>query len=182
MSSFELAIRIMLSLTFTAAVIGKVRTADARRSFVTSVGSTGLLPRRLSPAVAGGVVLTELALAVLLPLPQTSIPALAGAVMLLAAFSVVVATALRTGRRVACRCFGGNGSAIGVPHLVRNGALLVLAVAGFAVALTGPGIRSQDAFVAVPFGVVGAFLAVTFVDFATLFRRSVPEIRTEPGR
>ncbi|MGI5168089.1 MauE/DoxX family redox-associated membrane protein [Spirillospora sp. CA-253888] len=182
MASFELTVRLMLSLVFAAAAVGKIRTAGARRSFVASVDSLRFLPRRLSAPAAAGVVLAELALAVLLPPARTSTAALVGAVALLTAFSAAVAATLRTGRRVACRCFGGNGSPIAVPHLVRNGVLLVLAIAGTAAAFAEPELRLQDVFTAIPFSLAGAFLAVTFVDFSTLFRRSAPEMRAEPGR
>lgn len=153
MASFELTIHTTLSLVFAAAVFGRIETAAARRSFVTPIGSARPLPRGSSAFTAGTAVLAT-------------------------AFSAPVAATLRAGRRVARRRSDRNGLAFGVPHLVRNGVLLVLAVTVFAAALTDPTIRPQD----VSFGVAASFLSVTFVDFAALFRRSVPETRTEPGR
>jgi len=55
-------------------------------------------------------------------------PSLAALVMLIA-FTVLIAVALRQGRRPPCACFGAwSAKPIGVGHLVRNGALMVLAL------------------------------------------------------
>lgn len=51
------------------------------------------------------------------------------AIGLLAAFTALIAVRLAQGRRPACACFGAwSASPIGAGHLVRNGALLALAV------------------------------------------------------
>ncbi len=48
---------------------------------------------------------------------------------LLAGFTVVLVTTLRSGRMVACRCFGGTSDApVTRGHLLRNAGLMVMAV------------------------------------------------------
>ena len=55
-------------------------------------------------------------------------PSLAALVMLIA-FTVLIAVALAHGRRPPCACFGAwSAKPIGGGHLVRNGALMVLAL------------------------------------------------------
>ena len=55
-------------------------------------------------------------------------PSLAALAMLIA-FTVLIAITLRQGRRPPCACFGAwSAKPIGVGHLVRNGALMVLAL------------------------------------------------------
>ena len=55
-------------------------------------------------------------------------PSLAALVML-TAFTVLIAVALAHGRRPPCACFGAwSAKPIGRGHLVRNGALIVLAL------------------------------------------------------
>lgn len=60
------------------------------------------------------------------------IPALV-ATGLLAIFTALIALRLAQGRRPACACFGAwSATPIGAGHLLRNGALIVLAVAALA--------------------------------------------------
>jgi uncharacterized membrane protein YphA (DoxX/SURF4 family) len=57
------------------------------------------------------------------------LPAIA-AIVLLVGFTVLLLLRLREGRRPPCACFGAwSASPIGPQHLIRNGVLLVLAVA-----------------------------------------------------
>ena len=57
------------------------------------------------------------------------LPAIA-AIVLLLGFTVLLLLRLREGRRPPCACFGAwSASPIGPQHLIRNGVLLVLAVA-----------------------------------------------------
>lgn len=55
------------------------------------------------------------------------------AIVLLAAFSGLIALRMSQGRRPACACFGAwSAKPIGPSHLIRNGALLGLAVLALA--------------------------------------------------
>jgi hypothetical protein len=55
------------------------------------------------------------------------------AIALLVAFSVLIAIRLGEGRRPACACFGAwSARPIGLSHLVRNAALIVLGVVALA--------------------------------------------------
>jgi len=65
---------------------------------------------------------------------QVGRPAAAlGAIVLLVVFSGLIVLRLSQGRRPPCACFGAwSATPIGASHLLRNGALLVLAVAALA--------------------------------------------------
>ena len=83
-----------------------------------------------APAVAIPVVpWVELAIgAALVAQLAEPVPAVA-AIILLAAFSVLIAVRLAQGRHPPCACFGSwSASPIGPVHLVRNGVLAALAV------------------------------------------------------
>jgi hypothetical protein len=80
----------------------------------------------LSVAVVG----VEVAVAVLLAVPATARAGLVLAVVLLSAFTVAIAAALRRGETASCNCFGRSTTPMGVRHLVRNALLLTVAGIG----------------------------------------------------
>ena len=104
-------------------------TKLARPSWVRDAGALGV-PRWL----ARSVPFVELAVGAGLVTGLARRPLAWVAVALLAAFTWVVARSLAAGRRPVCACFGAwSQRPIGPATLVRNGALLLLAVvAGFA--------------------------------------------------
>lgn len=56
------------------------------------------------------------------------VPAIAG-LILLTAFTALIAVRLAQGKRPVCACFGAwSATPIGAPHLVRNAALIVVAI------------------------------------------------------
>lgn len=134
MTALALGCRAMLAVVMFAAVAGKLRRrdfalfVDALRGFGVPAALARVPPR----ARAGAVVALEAAAAVLLVVAPA-----AGLVLslgLIAMFTVVLRSAVRNGREVACRCFGASTAPVGVAHLVRNG--LLLAVIGAGVAAT----------------------------------------------
>ena len=122
-------IEALLGALFLVAGVAKLRSALIFRLTLVELGP--LTPRQ-SRVVAGLLpwieILTGIGLAVGL-LPEASF---ASAALLLISFNVAIATAVRSGRRVRCSCFGNlsvgelDGSAF-----LRNLALLALLVASF---------------------------------------------------
>ncbi|WP_433246404.1 MauE/DoxX family redox-associated membrane protein [Streptosporangium sp. CA-135522] len=161
-----LTFRCLLGLVFLSAVAGKLRDPAAFRASVADMVPVG--PRGV-PVVGRLTILAEICAVVLLAIPQT-VPAgfvLAGTV--LTGFSAGIARALRAGARTPCGCFGATATPLGARHLVRNAALLLFAVAGFA--LTGAGDAAHPAGIALALTTAAllALLVVFFEDIADLF-------------
>jgi hypothetical protein len=121
----DLLCRAVLGFVFAAAVVGKLRD---RADFAQSLSSLGI--RRASAPVAAAVIAAEALCAGLLLFTATADWGYGLAVLLLAAFSAGIVSAMRAKRAVACNCFGSGGKPLGPAHLVRNGLLALVAVAG----------------------------------------------------
>jgi hypothetical protein len=124
-----------------AAVFGwsAVTKLTGRRAFTAFREATARLvpaPRRHTAAAAVAVVSGEVAAAVALAFPATAPAGLVLALVLLTAFTVAVAAAIRRGSTASCNCFGHSARSVGPHHLVRNGFLLVVAGTGL---VAGPG-------------------------------------------
>ncbi|MFD5829309.1 TlpA family protein disulfide reductase, partial [Lentzea sp. NPDC060358] len=124
---FDLFARVLLAAVFVAAVAGKVRTRRAFAEFRDSVAA--LAPRLPAGFSAGAVLAGEAVTAVLLAVPGTRLGH-AAAVALLAVFCGAIVLAMRGAQPVRCRCFGAGGDVLGIRHLVRNSALIGVAVVG----------------------------------------------------
>ncbi|MYS86156.1 MauE/DoxX family redox-associated membrane protein [Embleya scabrispora] len=170
--------RVLLGLVFLCSAAGKGRGGDAFRAFRESVGQlVPSLRRRARPlvgltGVAVATVVAEALVVVLLALPGTSSAGFALAAALLTAFTAALAAALRRKLRATCRCFGGDAP-IAPRHIVRN--LLLLVVAGTALAVSGPGTGtsySPSLLLAVGCGAVLALLTVKLDELADLFALS----------
>jgi hypothetical protein len=115
---------LLLALVFIAAAVAKGRNPTA-----VSIAASELLGRSVPAGTGILVVLLEAATAVLLAVPPTRQFGGIIAATLLIAFSSAIAQSLRSNRRPQCSCFGAfTSSPISSLDLVRNGALLVLAV------------------------------------------------------
>ncbi|MFD6099499.1 MauE/DoxX family redox-associated membrane protein [Nocardiopsis flavescens] len=141
----------------------------------------GRLPVRRFPATAASRahIAVELLLgAALLAGPWARVPALLAAALLFAAFTLLALYSARAEKAVACSCFGTARSALGWPHVWRNGVLAVLAAVGLVCAVTvGPAPPSSPGAAAVAAVAAVAVTAATFYfdDLVDLFR-------SEPGR
>ncbi|MBW6439735.1 hypothetical protein KZ829_39000 [Actinoplanes hulinensis] len=183
MAYVAIAGRCLIGVVFLWAVVGKLHPRSAFHSFAASIqelpGMSGRNPR----AVAGLVVTTEAAVTLLLMSGTTALAGLGLAWVLLAAFVVVIAAALRRGAAAPCRCFGTAVVPLSRRHLIRNGLLIVVTSAA-AVGAAGSGSAlPAGILVAIPAGVLGAFVLVFFDDIVGLFadqpsRRSA----VTPGR
>lgn len=155
----------LLALVFAVSAISKIRDFGG---FVASV--PGLVPR-----LAGGmarpvgllVVALEAIMPVLLAVPAAAPYGFGLAFLMLAAFTVAIAAAVRRGRRAPCRCFGVSAAPLGNRHLGRNAVLLTATALG-AVPAGSPEAAAGVA-VAVAAGAVGAILIVSFDPLADLF-------------
>ena len=113
-----------------AAVLGWAGVAKLSRPRTTASGFAAMgLPA--PDALARAVPLAEIVVAAtLVVVPRAGAVA---ALVLLVAFTVVLARALRAGSSVSCGCFGTSGRApVSFVELVRNGLLVVAAVAALA--------------------------------------------------
>ncbi len=116
---------VVLAAVFAWAAAAKLRDRDGTASEFAAMG----LPAPTAASVAVPVV--ELVVAVALVLGAAvgrPSPAAFAAFALLVGFTVHLASIVRTGRPVACRCFGGASTEpVSGRSLVRNGVLLTLA-------------------------------------------------------
>ncbi|MFI6099339.1 MauE/DoxX family redox-associated membrane protein [Lentzea sp. NPDC051213] len=125
---FDLIARVLLAAVFLVAVAGKLRTRQGFAEFRDSVAAIAP-PWLPAPLVAKAILLGEAAAVVLLAVPGTGL-GYAVAVALLSVFCAGIVLAIRGREAVRCRCFGAGGDVLGPKHLVRNGFLIAVAVAG----------------------------------------------------
>ncbi|MFJ7423089.1 MauE/DoxX family redox-associated membrane protein [Streptomyces uncialis] len=127
-----LTARLLLILVFVVTAAGKSWRRESFDAFVSSLTALRLFPRRLSTPVAVATIAAEAVTAVLLAVPATASAGLALSIVLLAVFAAGILAARRGGRQVPCRCFGGTGAPLGVPHVIRNALLATVAATGLA--------------------------------------------------
>ncbi len=131
---------VLLAVVFVTAALAKLTDLDGTRDALAGFGLPGAL------VAPGALVLpaVELAVAVLLLFGATRVVGAAGALGLLALFTVAVIANLARGRTPACHCFGRLHSApAGWSTVARNAALAACAGAVLAAAGSGP---EPDAF------------------------------------
>lgn len=157
----------LVGVVFVASAVSKVRDFGG---FARSLPALVPVARRLVRPLAAVVLVAEAAVPVLLVVPPATSYGFAVGGVLFAAFTAAIAVALRHGRLAPCRCFGASSAPIGPRHLARNGALLIIAVAG---GLAPHGLPPLPALsVAAVAGLIGAILIVSFDDIVDLFARS----------
>jgi hypothetical protein len=123
----ECLLIVVFAFSAAAKLTGKGAFAAFRLATARLVPALRGLARPLSVAVVGA----EAAVAVLLAVPATARAGLVLALVLLTAFTVAIAAALRRGETASCNCFGRSPTPMGVRHLVRNALLLTVAGTGF---------------------------------------------------
>ncbi|MGH3758720.1 MauE/DoxX family redox-associated membrane protein [Actinophytocola sp.] len=168
----------------------------AQRAFAASLRPLRMMPQRLIRPVAVVVTAAELAVAVglgwtilagigLAPAgPAVGLVSLIMAGVLLAVLTVGIALALRRGARATCACFGATARPLGGRHLVRNGFLIAVVLAGLVVrALTGDGTAEfAGAVVGLAGGALGALILVRLDDLVELFAPTRPTQPVSPTR
>lgn len=167
MGEVRLGCACLIGLVFAVSAITKLRDFDG---FVRSIPALVPASRRLVRPLATSTTTLEALVPVLLVAPFTAPYGFGLAVVLLAAFTVVIAVAVRRGRHTTCRCFGPSSVPIGPRHLVRNGVLCTVAVLG---ALSHGGLPPAGGILLAVFaGLVGAILIISADDIADLLVRS----------
>lgn len=164
--------RVLLGLVFLCSALSKSHGAAAFRDFRDAVGRLAPALRRHSAPVAVTVVAAEAAVVVLLAVPAAVITGFALAAVLLLAFTAGLVAALRRGVNTACHCFGAGDERLAPRHVVRNLALVAVAIAGTAAALNTPhmGVEpSARLLLTVGVAAVLALITVTLDDLANLF-------------
>ncbi len=173
MTYVEFGCRCALLLVFAVSSVGKVRGRAAFAVFRSA--TVALVPAAEGSAtlLAAAVACAEIAVVVTLAVPVTATLGLLGAAVLLAAFTVAIAAALRRGDTAPCRCFGVSSTPLGARHLVRNAVLCALACAALALPRQELGTAEPAVLaMAAVAGVVVAGLVASFDAVADLF---VPE-------
>ncbi|TDD05259.1 hypothetical protein E1292_17530 [Nonomuraea deserti] len=127
-----LTCRIVVAGTFLLSLAGKVRGRKAYEEFSRSVATLSMVPGRWVRPAAMGVIAAEATAALLVALPFRTAPVGFGvAIGLLTVFTAVIVRAMLSGDRVPCRCFGASVTPLGLPHVIRNLALLAAAITGY---------------------------------------------------
>lgn len=177
MNLFGIACATLVAVVFGFAVVGKLRDRGSWTDFVATTAAMLPTRRTLSRPAAVLVVGAESATAllavaaVLLRDPTVELLAFALAGVLLIGFATGIAGVLRRGLSVRCNCFGGGGAVFGPTHLVRNGSLLLIVVAGLVANLAGgPEPLDTAALVAITAGVVAGLLAAHWDELTFLVR------------
>ena len=131
---------VLLAVVFSAAALGKLTDLAGTRDGLAGFG----VPDSLVAPAALTLPAAELAVAVMLLFGATRAAGAAGALSLLAVFSVTIVANLARGRTPDCHCFGRLHSApAGASTVARNA---VLAACATAVLAAGTGAPHADAF------------------------------------
>jgi uncharacterized membrane protein YphA (DoxX/SURF4 family) len=112
-------------------LLAGVEKARAPQKFVDGVRQYGLLPARLAPLVAGGLIATELVLGALLVSGLVPVLAAIGAIALFTVFALALGVSLARSNTAPCHCFGASE----VERISPLALLRALALAGVAVAV-----------------------------------------------
>jgi hypothetical protein len=165
----ELGCRAMLVAVLGVAAAGKLRSG-ALHGLVAALRGFGVpagLARMPLAVLIVGLEATAAALLVVAPAAGYLL-----ALGVIAAFTVGLYQVVRSGRQVACRCFGASTTPVGATHLVRNAVILVVICLGLAAAAVAQGAASPlpVRLVAVACGALGGAAIVRWDDLAYLVR------------
>lgn len=128
------------------------------------------------------VVGAEFATALLLLIPYGGIFGLAACILLVIAFSGVIARSMGRKEPVPCRCFGRTTEPMGTTHLYRNIIMLAMAMASLVLAVSSrPDLDTEAVVIGIPIGIFGAFVLTSFTEFSALLQ-SQPITRNADSR
>jgi len=171
MSYAALCFRLLLGVVFALSVFGTVRSRRTFTEFIGSVETLGGVAGPVARLTAVGVVVTELVVVATVIPVATSAAGLTLAIVLLGAFTFVLARALRRKRGVSCHCFGASDAPISAVHLVRNAFLMAAAVVGLILGTrhTTAGIAPAGIVLCSVVAVVAAGMVAFLDDLVALF-------------
>jgi hypothetical protein len=168
----EVACRLLLATVFGIALVGKVSGRAAWTAFEDSLRAMAVVPDRHVAAAARGSAATEAAIVVCLLIPSAAVGA-AGFVLaagLLAVFAYAITAVVRRKQSVPCRCFGASSTPLSVRHILRNAALIVVALLGAATAVTSTPTQLPGLVLAGVIGAVIGMLVAALDDLVSLLR------------
>lgn len=176
MQYVHLSCRLLIAGTFLVSAGVKAHSRTVMTETVSFVRSLRLVAPRLARSTALLLVLAE-ALVVALLIPTRTVAfGLALAAVLLTTFAAGTLLALGRGVRVTCRCFGASRANLGVLHLVRDGALIAVAIIGLLTTQRQPSSVRDLASLALTLLVVAVALA------AVVFLEEILYLLTPPAR
>ncbi|MFC4059964.1 MauE/DoxX family redox-associated membrane protein [Planomonospora corallina] len=161
----------LLSTVFGVSGAGKIRRPV---EFAASVGALRLLPPRASGLAASLLTAAELLVAVLLPVSlllsaEVALAGFAGSAALSALFCAVIVITLKRGIRATCNCFGRAAAEYSTRHVVRNAALVLIALGGAGSSLAAGPVHTPATILAIAVGLVLGILVVAMDDLVALF-------------
>jgi uncharacterized membrane protein YphA (DoxX/SURF4 family)/thiol-disulfide isomerase/thioredoxin len=176
------AARLTVAAVFVLAAWGKAADQRGTRQAVQDFG----VPARLVPATAWALPAAELVVAVAVLPPASAVVACAAALALLAVFTVLIAAALRQGRRPGCSCFGAASTApVSGWTLSRNAGIAILVAVALWGSLTRSGVPEQltaDRVVGLAVIVALAAVQVRLAAMARMLRQELAEVRAASAR
>jgi hypothetical protein len=170
MATVALALHVLVAVVLGWSAAAKL-TPDGRRGLADMLGQLGVARH---PGLAGGVLIAaEAGAAVLALVPWIGSIGAAPAAVLLAVLTAGTVVVLRRRLQVRCACFGASATVIAPIHAVRNGLLLLAAVAATGL---GSAVPAEPAAVGVAIlaGAVGAVVLTRLDDVAFLLAPSAP--------
>jgi hypothetical protein len=187
--SLLIGLQAVLCAVFGASTWSKLVSQGA---FAESLRGLSVVPERLVRPAAAAVTAAELTIALGLGWamvgrvaqgPAGQAPGLVSlllAGLLLTVLSTGIVLALRRGALATCACFGATERPLGPRHLVRNGVLLGVVIAGLAVLGLGGDGRAEaaGAVIGLTAGAAGALILIRLDDLVELF---VPIHRSDPA-
>jgi hypothetical protein len=159
-----------IGLTFAVSALGK---ASAMGSFRNAIVDFGLLPARMTGAVAAAVVGAEGLVAALEAVGSVlASVGFALALALLAGFSAILVRALRKKADVSCNCFGSSERKISWFDVARNAVLALCCAGGLWTAVAGTAVRlSAGPVFALGLAAAGFVIVVTALEDITVMLR-----------
>jgi hypothetical protein len=173
-------VRVFIGGVLLVAAIGKLRDVAA---FESAIRSFRVVPRRWDRPVARGVIVAEIAAVLLLATRGTAATGLVLSVVLVGSFTFAMARVVARGDLVTCGCFGRSNAVVGATQLMRNAAIVAVAVLGAWMNVTTVAVElpTSTAVVVVVFSLLCVALVV-MVDEMLSMPSSPPRARTPRAR
>jgi len=171
-----LACRGLIGLVFAVAAVTKVRSPGAYRDFASWLAALPV-PVTGNRALPVAFIAAEVAIVTLVAVPVTATAGLLLAAGCLAVMTAGAAVIVKRGARVSCQCFGPSSSPLGARHILRDGILLAIALAGTLGTSRGSASPSGIALSLVV-ALIGATFVVFSDDLVALFE-SYPAARAD---
>jgi hypothetical protein len=168
----DVASRLLLLTVFVLALAGKVSGRGAWDEFVASIGKMAVIDTSKAPMAAVATTVAEAGVVVLavVPLRWAGSASFVLAAGLLGCLTLAVLRTVRRGTAVPCRCFGASDTPLGMPHVVRNALLVVVALAGLAASFVSGPFDVGLAVVVAVFGAALGLLMARWDDLVSLLR------------